>query len=484
MTLVALDVNATRVRVLTGLSPRETRPLALEGTEVELPLAVSLEGRTPVPGRAGAALCRRSPHLACTGFLAHLGERREWAGPRCKVDASLALAAVLDLVSARAGKHNAAAVAIPGYLSHEQRAVFLRVGENARLRLHGSIDSGLAAALAALSSQPLEGLALVVDVDDHALTWTAITALEGTAHVSLAETHASLSLRAWKERLLGAVADACVRCSRRDPRDSADAEQSLYDQLDAVLQASREGRPASVLMKTAQWSQNVNLNASDLAAACKPLLEATLGTFTAISESAGVEAGPVRVVVVTTAASRLPGLVGVLERELAEQSLQGSDSAGETAPPHVQVLDPDAVAQAVHELAARWHREKLPPGHLDVVPLLEAQSPATGYARLQFRGRDQSLRSPVFMMGRDPRCDLPFDTNEYPSVSGMHCKIVHDTQGFTLHDLSRHGTFVNDHPVVQQRELRPGDWIRLGPAGPLLRFLGQAIDKRKLMPTA
>jgi hypothetical protein len=37
---------------------------------------------------------------------------------------------------------------------------------------------------------------------------------------------------------------------------------------------------------------------------------------------------------------------------------------------------------------------------------------------------------------------------------------------------------------VGQRELHPGDWIRLGPGGPLLRFLGQTIDKRKLMPTA
>jgi pSer/pThr/pTyr-binding forkhead associated (FHA) protein len=43
-----------------------------------------------------------------------------------------------------------------------------------------------------------------------------------------------------------------------------------------------------------------------------------------------------------------------------------------------------------------------------------------------------------------------------------------------LRDASREGTWVNDQPVTGPVLLRPGDWIRLGPDGPVLRFLGQS----------
>ena len=72
----------------------------------------------------------------------------------------------------------------------------------------------------------------------------------------------------------------------------------------------------------------------------------------------------------------------------------------------------------------------------------------------------------------------------YPSVSGRHCEIVFDRRVYTLRDRSRHGTLVNDRPVNQQVVLRSGDWIQLGPGGPVLRFLGQAPGQNKLLPTA
>jgi hypothetical protein len=43
-----------------------------------------------------------------------------------------------------------------------------------------------------------------------------------------------------------------------------------------------------------------------------------------------------------------------------------------------------------------------------------------------------------------------------------------------LFDRSREGTLINDAPVEGSALLRAGDWIRLGPDGPLLRFLGQS----------
>jgi hypothetical protein len=245
-----------------------------------------------------------------------------------------------------------------------------------------------------------------------------------------------------------------------------------------------------VVLQTATWSQNLILNGSDLAGSCRPLLERALNAFHACHESAGSVRGPLRAVLVTAAAGRLPGLVPALERVAAEfaQSPSESGDPGEDlideTPLSVRVLAPDAVAGAVLSLTALLQKQSLAPGHLEEAPLPDAVSPAGGQARFQFRGREYLMRTAAFFLGRDPRCDLVFDTAEYPSVSGHHCKIAYERQGFTLYDLSTYGTLVNDRPVVQQRELHPGDWIRLGPGGPLLRFLGHAIDSRKLMPTA
>jgi pSer/pThr/pTyr-binding forkhead associated (FHA) protein len=87
----------------------------------------------------------------------------------------------------------------------------------------------------------------------------------------------------------------------------------------------------------------------------------------------------------------------------------------------------------------------------------------------------------VFTLGRDPSCDIVFESELYPTVSARHCEVVLDRSVYLVRDRSRHGTLVNDCPVMQQTSLRPGDWIRLGPAGPLLRFLGRPGDPRTLV---
>ena len=107
-----------------------------------------------------------------------------------------------------------------------------------------------------------------------------------------------------------------------------------------------------------------------------------------------------------------------------------------------------------------------------------------GPARLHFRGKDYLLTGLVFTLGRQLGCDLMFDGALHPDVAPRHCEIVFDHRTYLLKDRSRTGTLVNDRPVHQQLQLHPGDWIRLGPDGPLVRFLGQAADNGKLGSTA
>ena len=94
------------------------------------------------------------------------------------------------------------------------------------------------------------------------------------------------------------------------------------------------------------------------------------------------------------------------------------------------------------------------------------------------------LTAATFTLGGRLDSDLVFDSRMYPTVSSRHCEIIGDRFGHLLRDRSRHGTLLNDIPVNGQTSLHAGDSIRLGPNGPVLRFLGQSAEQRRLMTTA
>jgi hypothetical protein len=463
------------------------------GGEAELPLALSLEGRTPEVGRAGLALCRRAPHLACTDFLPYLGERREWSAGRHRLDPAQALALVFDRLRQACAAAQAITLAVPAYLDAEQAAALAELATKARLRVCGWVAAPLAVTLTAYAEQPWAGPALVLDADEHALTWSAVAVEFGQARVLHAQALPHLGLRAWKARLLDVVADRCVRQCRRDPRDSAAAEQSLYDQLDGTLDACRRGQTAELIVQMAQWGQNLLLRPDELAAACGRLVRQALADLPALRES--LPLGPAPVLLVTEAAGRLPGLVRALEEALGgNESAAEPESDGEDfgegllddGPERaaVSVLSPDAAARAACDLAARWQRGEVPRGPVSVAALPPPLPVDAGPARVQFRNQDYPLRGRPFLLGRHADCDLVLDSDLYPTVSGRHCEIVYERRTYLLRDRSRHGTLVNERPVIQELVLQAGDWIRLGPGGPLVRFLGQAADQLKLMTIA
>src|SRR5712692_1100219 len=138
MSLIGLDLDATRARAVHGPAANVPVPLRLEGEHLDLPVAVSLEGRSPVAGRAGATLCRRLPHLACLDFLPYLGDARVWTAGRLRLDAGRALGLVFEALHRRLGKAEGLAVALPPYLTEAQAALVARVAEKARWPLLGS----------------------------------------------------------------------------------------------------------------------------------------------------------------------------------------------------------------------------------------------------------------------------------------------------------------------------------------------------------
>ena len=97
-----------------------------------------------------------------------------------------------------------------------------------------------------------------------------------------------LGLRVWRERLLNAVADRCILQSRRDPRDCPEADQTLFDHLDDVLEACRQGQTVSVGLQAASWYQSVLLQPEGVCAAVAALTRLVLEQVADCSAAASV----------------------------------------------------------------------------------------------------------------------------------------------------------------------------------------------------
>jgi hypothetical protein len=493
MSLAGLDLNATRARAVAGTRTSSAPLVRLEGDRVELPVALSLEGRKPAVGRAGLGLVRRRPYLAIVDFFAQLGSNRNWSANGHRLDADRAVGLVLEELEKKLFRSQGIGVALPAYLGEAQIVHFRRLAERARWRLSGSLPAPVAAVLAARAEgEPIgdrPGVVLVVDVDGHALTWSAVGVDEDA---SLLSVHASphLARSAWLRKLLDGVAGQCVRQSRRDPRECGTAEQSLYDQLVAALDEAPAGAMVQLGVQGTGWYHHLMLQPDDLFGFVQPLVRQALVELDAVLVAAA-DHGPVTALVLTAAVARLPGLAAHLEErwratELAHPASSAdpepaADDFGATLVPEevrgVRVLSADALARSAHDLATRIHRGDVQPGHSASLYLGTAAGPEAdrGPPRLHFRGQDHVLRGPSFLLGRDPACDLVFESALYPTVSARHAEVVFDRRAYLLCDRSRHGTLLNERPI-QQAPLHSGDWIRLGPGGPVLQFLGQAVS--------
>jgi hypothetical protein len=493
MSLIGLDLNSSRARAVAGPRSQALSQLCLDGDQVELPLAISLEEKRPLIGRPGVALTRLRPHLACLDFLPHIGTGRVWSAGRHQYCAESALGLVLGVMARSLSRSTGMGLVLPSYLDETQIAQVCRLAQGSQLNPVGSIASPLAAALAAIDDSVTGSseLLFVLDADGYALTWAIVERESSHLHLRLCQPAPHLGRGQWFRKLLDGVAHRCVRQSRRDPRECGETEQALYNQIVHAVDSPPANGLWQLRIQGKQWYHHLMLTPEDVTSFVAPLLRQALGEVETILGTIEVLGG-LSGAVITAAAASLPGLVpallGRLETVLRPPPADEEADFGDLLlsvvnrrePLHV--LPPDALAEAGHELAVRIHRGEVPPGHLESIPL-SAPAPAvpqadSGPARLSFRGHDHILSRGPFVLGRDPACDLVFESELYPHVSARHCEILYDRRAYTLFDRSRHGTLLNDRLIHQQAALHSGDWIRLGPHGPVLRFLGQAAAGR------
>jgi S1-C subfamily serine protease len=90
-------------------------------------------------------------------------------------------------------------------------------------------------------------------------------------------------------------------------------------------------------------------------------------------------------------------------------------------------------------------------------------------------GQTRTLDSARLSLGRDPRCDVRFDSSGDSEVSARHAEIVVENEIAVVRDAnSTNGVYVNGTRVRGEQPLADGDVLRLGARGPKLRFEAQS----------
>jgi hypothetical protein len=375
---VGLDVTASRIRA--EAVGAKSRPLTLDAPDVELLLFVAGDRRTLEVGRAGFALCRRTPHLVCANFLASLGQPREWRLGRHTLIAEAALGLALDKIRVPVtAETEAVAMSLPVYLGPAQVTRAVVTAGRSKLPLKGTAVGALALvadrAATLLTGKPAvpapldapeagwvvplrptasgPGAVVVIDADEFALSAALVSVEPDLVRLAGSAVWPRLAVKLWKDRLLDAVADRCVRLCRRDPRDSAEAEQGLFEQLDEALDRARAGQRSSLCVRTTHWFQDVVQQPEEFEAHCSALWRLAGDSIRDFTNGIGL-AEPPRAVWLTDAAGKLPGLIRAIHANTPEGTA-------------VEVLPPHAVASATAALVPRWLAGDLPRAHLDNV---------------------------------------------------------------------------------------------------------------------
>ncbi len=398
MSVLALDWNATRVSAVLGEGEADgdALPMALEPPSIDLPMAIAL-GKTPEVGVAALRRSRVDGHLVCHSFLPYLtekpGQGPNWQAGAHRLDAHAACQLVWRKLHALAADASSIVLTVPDYLRPIQVESLRNLGEKLRLPIVGTVPNSLAAALSSYGDRSWQRTVLIVDVDEHALTLGWVKAIGDSAHLVESRSFTHLGLRVWRERMIDALSDLFVLEHRRDPRDAAQTEQSLFDQLDILTDAALENRAVQLAVQGRAWFKHLLVQPDQSAHFCTALAsKASAQAEHLLLAMPGAEGPPT--VLLTHAAGRLPGLIRALqalplvhpsaETKLPQLKATAFDDAdfGDSLLIHanapaldVRVLRPEAPAQAAHGLAEAFAGGALQRGHLDLIVPLPATAP-------------------------------------------------------------------------------------------------------------
>lgn len=342
-------------------------PLDLDPPARELPMLVHLSrGRLEV-GQAVRKSSRAEQHNVYQGFLGRLGEKQVAGHDRFRLDPISALELIWKRLTPLCHSGDEIVLGHPGYLDEPRLDLLQDLASTAKIEIAHRIPTPLALAIAAKEDQQWFAGALVIEVDEYALTLSRVEAHAGPVKLRQVRSVPQLGLRAWRERILHALADCCILQSRRDPRALPWAEQSLFDQYESLLEACAQNRIAQITLQGRDWFQNLVLAPDQVMGFCAPLLRRLVKeTHEAWRDGDLVPDA----ILLSAPLGRLPGLVNVMRHcvegwhevshppqptssrpltsleDFGEKLFQATSGHG--CP--VVVLDEEAVAHSLHAM--------------------------------------------------------------------------------------------------------------------------------------
>ncbi len=354
--LLGVELNSSLLRAV-AVGNQRVRNVSLDAPHDVLPLFVTMDRRTPDVGHAGLAACRVSPHSVCSNFLGVLGQPQEWRGAKLTLNPESAMAVVMHKAAALlSAESDAAALVLPSYLTPSQVRILQELTHGTRWPVRGTATAALAvashrASTVGLGSRGEERTILLIDADEFAMSATLVNIQETGVRLVDSMAFPKAATRLWKEQLINGLADRCVRLCRRDLRDSAQAEQDLFLQLDGAMDRARKNEWVQLTLRSEHWYQDITLTPEDLQQIVAPVCRGAIDGLKEFLVSAALRQPP-HAVWMSEAAARLPGLAARIYKHSPETT-------------QLSLLPATAFAEAAAALVPRWLAGQLPLVHLD-----------------------------------------------------------------------------------------------------------------------
>ena len=292
MTTLAIELNDAELRL--------ARPEGVVGVE---PGCAVLDGDSILTGTPALRAARLRPRQTYDRFWADLNtEPLAQKHPRAQSYADLAFAQLSSLWARYGTGIEEVVFIVPGSFRRDQLGLLLGIAEACGLPVRGLVDAAVAS-----SHRPFAGRELAhIDAGLYGVVFTRLDQTRGVQRGTV-ETTSSVGLAALRERWLRSIGQSFLTQARFDPLHDAQAEQALFDQLPACLEALRARDTTRIQLEIRGRTHAAGLKRTDLSSATADLYASLVETLKRTHPS-----GTGLVLQVSHRLAALPGLLEVL----------------------------------------------------------------------------------------------------------------------------------------------------------------------------
>lgn len=359
--------------------------------------------------------------------------------------------------AAVAGSGDRLVVAVPGYMSNNNLALFLGIAAELNVPVVAMVD----AAVAATRRQYRGAVPVHIDIGLHSTMLTRISQA-GQVLAERTEVIDGGGMLALYDAWIRAIAEAFVQQSRFDPLHTAETEQMLQDQLAGWLAAAASTNSVAMEISYRDIVHNAEIESLALVAAAAPVYQRIVGTLRALYRADETPA-----IQLTDRVARMPGLSNMLTARVGGE---------------VFLLEPGATARG---LITRCRDMQQSDGGVSLIRTLPWDQAAVDVGGKKQAGSGGHPTHVLFENTAYVIDDNPLNLGSQPDASGRwidlqgnmpgvsrrHCSLQQENGQCVVRDYSRYGTFLNGHQIDGSGVLQIGDLVRIGTPGFELRLI-------------